>query len=188
VNRLFFLILFFLLSEIIVPFVHANENGTFCVQLFKEMNQQIELGFVLPQTQQKIADFNYEREKGAMMVEFEFMNSIPMSARYEVFQEISQNKNIFEPETLKVLYLLLVPNSTTPLDHVAFQHRVGRYNKKSIEAHYQETYRKALVLISSAAAPLMTIKAIQDIQNKCNNSENQHLLKLCQFVTLPRQP
>lgn len=301
-------ILLLLASKILAPSVQANENGTFCVQLFKEMNQQIELGFVLSQTQRKIAayftdatltpqeraakvfeavvsdrirllaepeaqqvmrflkervirkynetgklisaefidgliskskiqlnipieirnsileytilihelehyiqtlavshsaqgkwnlffsnlvdfvDLHYEREKGAMLVEFEFMNSIPMSARYEVFQEISQNESVFESNTLKILYLLLAPNGTTPLDHVAFQHSVGRYNKKNIEADYQQIYRGVLLLISSAAAPLITMKAIQDLHNKCSNLKNQHLFKLCQFLELPHQP
>jgi|GEM_PF-2990295 len=111
-------------------------------------------------------DYTYEREVGAMIAEFEFMNTIPIEVRRATVQTISRNSGFFSKKTRDLLISLLDLYSQTPLEHVERQHLRGRYSRSAIEKLRDRLLRKQSLILLSAPSESLAVIAIRDQINE----------------------
>lgn len=156
---------------------------------------------ILNRTQHYVG-VTYESEIGAMMSEFEFMNSIPREKRLDALEYIKKNRHLFNRDTLHLLVSILALHNHTPTDYVETQHRGGRYDiemveKKASEYGMQEygpldqgfdRLLTTLVVLPTVITigVLATPAAISGLKNFCTKSLNQDksnlndsLLEIC---------
>lgn len=120
-------------------------------------------------------DIKYEQEVGAMLSEFEYLNSIPLEIKQSIVQTIATQPETFEPDTAEFLLMLLGTQKLTPMEHVQHQHQIGRYDRKSLEQlQDQPLWFGSLAFLAAPTEPM----AIETI--------SQHISKIhevCQQLT-----
>lgn len=141
-------------------------------------------------------DFKYEKEVGAMLSEFEYLNVIPPENRNQLAQSIKENPSLFDEDTTQFLQSILNFHGTTPMEYVKKQHAIGRYDRESIRlSQYQQFFIGGLILASGPSDSIATLnikKVLLQTQQACDRlseSENsdskpvynkKDLLRLCQ--------
>lgn len=83
-----------------------------------------------------LADIKYEREIGAMLSEFQFLNTLPPRMIQEARNEIIHHLEELHPSTLQFLLLLFSAAESTPVEYIQRQHQARRYDRASLKAMY----------------------------------------------------
>jgi len=105
-------------------------------------------------------DFTYEKEVGAMLSEFEYLNVIPQEERKKLVQSVTAHPELFEPDTQELIINLLDHGSTTPMEHVEFQHQKGRYDRDSLIRNNYDSFWLGALIFLSGSTDSMAVEAI----------------------------
>lgn len=122
-------------------------------------------------------DVKYEKELGAMLSEFEYLNSIPQEIKQKLVKSVQIHPELYDSDTAEFLLILLDAPSKTPLEHVQHQHQSGRYDRASIRESEQQTFWfSSLVFITAPTEPLAlsTIsQRLTEIKKTCQRLREQ---------------
>lgn len=132
-------------------------------------------------------DVKYEKELGAMLSEFEYFNSIPFDIRKRVLSATQSHPEFFDPDTAKLISILLDNESKNPMDHVKRQHESGRYDRASIQASQDEALFFGSLIFLGGATESDALKKIAqqltEVKEACEKIvelDKKDLLPLCQ--------
>lgn len=119
------------------------------------------------------SEHNYHREFGAMLAEFQFLDSVSLEIRKKAREE-----------TLKLLLLLLDVEATDPLQYIEKQHHSGRYDKaslKKIQQNVEEkhsSFKMQLFVLGASYGDIPGVlavsKAMTEIKSACEKLADGH--------------
>lgn len=120
-------------------------------------------------------DLTYEKEVGAMLSEFEYLNAIPQEERKKLVQSVINHPKLFEPDTQELILNLLDHGSTTPMEHVVFQHQKGRYDRDSLLWNNYDSFWLGALIFLSGSTDSMAVEAI--------TQQLSQIKKVCEELT-----
>ncbi len=98
------------------------------------VRDQLSPGFNLQDFLKSLWDLEYHRfhhEVGAMLSEFEYLQSIPQETRHSLIEEI-RSSPLLEENSKRMRLRWMELNATKPGTHVRSEHLAGRYSKEQI--------------------------------------------------------